>query len=138
MKTILLSCKWLFRLISGKWGDWKLCTKNVQGACFYNAKSVIRLSKDIVQVRTKVVYTDIGVEEVIVRTGMEFENLHHNLHNEEALYEINCKDKIFRTLSLTWYSMDGKVIQFADVPDAKWKFIPPDTALDSLWKIVCN
>jgi len=52
-------------------------------------------------------YTDKGVTDIVVRLGKKFQGVYSDME----LSEINCKDKMGRSLSLTFYSADGTVIE---------------------------
>ena len=53
------------------------------------------------------------------------------------LYEINCNEKMIRTLSTTFYENNGGVIKGSDNPD-NWSYISPETNADTIKNIVCS
>jgi len=53
-----------------------------------------------------------------------------------ALEEINCRTKMSRILSETKYNKVGDA-QTASNPDAKWRYIVPESMIDELHSILC-
>jgi len=60
-----------------------------------------------------------------------------NLSHTVSLEEINCLDKKTRSLSLTYYSKEGRVL-YNDSGESKWSYILPDSTWEILWKAVCK
>jgi hypothetical protein len=116
------------------WGaDWKLLASDEKSLAYYDAQSIIRPSKNIVKVWVKVDYTEKGVIDYVGDLGKKYENLSH----EKSLWEINCVEKIFRQLSWIAYDNKGEVIYSSSSP-LRWDFIPPESIVEALYKIVCK
>jgi len=53
------------------------------------------------------------------------------------LFEINCNEKMIRTLSTILYKNDGGVTNGSNDPD-KWSYISPETNAETIKNIVCS
>jgi hypothetical protein len=118
------------------WGaDWKEYAKTDRAVLYYDARSVARTSKNVVRVSEKRVFTVKGVFEVVKQPGFgkEFETLSY----ATGLSELQCADKKKRTLSITWYSGDGKTLS-SDSDQSNWKLITPGSTAEALRKILCK
>ena len=119
------------------WGaDWDTYFVSAFGKFSYDVKHVTPVSGNILRVWRRKEYTDKGVTDIVVRLGKKF----RGIHSDMELLEINCKDKVSRWLSLTFYSADGAVIESWAFPEARamWNHIVPDTQQDALFRKVCK
>jgi len=119
------------------WGeDWRLYTKTDLYECFYNAENMIRSSQDIVEVWTKLEYTERGIIETVKKFGKYYENLSYSLE----LWEINCAKKRHRLLSVTLYSVEGRILYTNQAGShlPPWKIISRESIEESLYKAVCK
>ena len=119
------------------WGeDWRLYAKTDLYECFYNAENMIRSSQDIVEVWTKLEYTERGIIETVKKFGKYYENLSHSLE----LWEINCAKKRHRLLSVTLYSVEGRILYTNQTGShlPPWKIISRESIEESLYKAVCK
>jgi hypothetical protein len=119
------------------WGaDWKLYAKTDLHECFYNAENMIRSSQDIVEVWTKLEYTERGIIETVKKFGKHYENLSYSLE----LWEINYAEKKHRLLSITLYSVEGNILYTnqAGSRPPPWKIISRESIEESLYKAVCK
>ncbi|MGD0406007.1 MAG: surface-adhesin E family protein [Candidatus Bathyarchaeia archaeon] len=116
--------------------DWRLYAKTDLYECFYNAEDMIRSSQDIVEVLTKLVYTERGVVEMVKEFGKHYENLSYSLE----LWEINCAEKKHRLLSTTTYSVEGNILYTnqAGSRPPPWKIISRESVEESLYKALCK
>jgi len=55
-----------------------------------------------------------------------------------SLFELNCKDKLIRLLSSTWYWTDRREITPYSTPDDKWYSIIPESSEEDLQSEVCK
>jgi hypothetical protein len=100
----------------------------------------VHIKNDIVQVWNKIVFSVVGREEYIQKmrhTGMsdiEWDKFSHTL----ILYEIDCKNRRSQIVSDIEYKTDGSVLLSRSSDEPNWTFIPPDTGVDILQKIVCK
>jgi hypothetical protein len=119
------------------WGeDWRLYAKTDLYECFYNAENMIRSSQDIVEVWTKLEYTERGIIETVKKFGKYYENLSYSLE----LWEINCAKKRHRLLSVTLYSVEGRILYTNQAGShlPPWKIISRESIEESLYKAVCK
>jgi hypothetical protein len=116
--------------------DWRLYAKTDSYECFYDAEDIIRSSQDIVEVWTKLEYTERGVIEMLIEFGKHYENLSYSLE----LREINCTEKRQRLLSITAYSVEGNILYTDQVGSRlpPWKIIPRESVEESLYKVLCK
>ncbi|MEN6318843.1 MAG: surface-adhesin E family protein [Syntrophaceae bacterium] len=106
----------------------------------YNKDNIKHRTKNIVQVWSKVVYSDKGREKLIQimrNRGMSTEGYDKLAHSID-LSEIDCKKKMCQLLSVTHYDTDGSVLYSGSSDKPRWKYIVPDSIFDPLRKIVCN
>ena len=126
------------------WGeDWEkyvenekiLCSYDVESLTHFDGESLSQSSKDIIQVWVKFEYTDIGLTDpVLVK---KFKIKINELDNSKSLYEINCVEREYRILELTFYSKDGNVLRKSSKPSI-WKHIVRESLNDALYKAVCK
>ncbi len=116
------------------WGeDWKFYTQSLYGDYFYDAETITRPSKNIVRVWVKVEYSLTGAHEMIRELGKEYKNINY----AKVLYEINCSERKWRTLSITRFSKEGEVIGSSS-RESEWDRILPQSLVEALYKWVCN
>jgi len=109
------------------WGeDWVFVGDYINYRLYYDAQSISRPSKNIFQISVK--------SEVSNEVKKRYENA---ASYSIFLYEFNCKEKIFRTLSLKSYSEDGELMGYRPWRE-EWLIIPNLPELISLYKIVCK
>jgi hypothetical protein len=119
------------------WGaDWKRFAETDLYECFYDAEDTAPSSENIVDVWTKLEYTEKGVNGIVTKFGKHYAHLSYSLE----LWEVNCAEKKDRILSITEYSSEGKIL-YADSAEEKlppWKIIPRQSVDESLYKAVCK
>jgi hypothetical protein len=119
------------------WGaDWKEYARTDRAVLYYDVKSVVRSSKDVVRVSEKRVFTVKGVIEVVRQPG--FGKKYETLSYATGLSEIQCADKKKRTLSIAWYSGDEKILSSDSDQTSNWKPITRGSTAEALHKIVCK
>jgi len=119
------------------WGaDWRLYTKTDLHEGFYDAENMIHSLRDIVEVWTRLEYTERGVIETVKKFGKHYENLSYSLE----LWEINCAEKKHRLLSITLYSVEGNILYTnqAGSRPPPWKIILRESVEESLYKAICK
>jgi hypothetical protein len=95
-----------------------------------------RSSQGIMQVRTKLVYTEKGITEMVINYGKHYKDLSYSLE----LWEINCAEKKHRLLSNTAYSVEGNIL-YTDQAGSRlppWKSISRGSVDESLYKALCK
>ena len=122
------------------WGaDWMFYGKTYKYSCFYDAKSISHPSDNIVEVSEKQDYTNKGVNFMVEELGGNYRNLSHSI----TLWEINCADKKFRFLSLTYYSKEEKVIYswkllYSSGSSEEWSPFITGSLGERLFKAACK
>jgi hypothetical protein len=104
--------------------------------CFYDAEDTTPSSKNIVDVWAKLEYTKKGITGIVKEFGKHYADLSYSLE----LWEINCAEKKDRILSITEYSVEGKIL-YANSAKGRppaWKIIPRESVDESLYKAVCK
>ena len=86
--------------------SWKsLSSTDLYEGFYYVSKSHL-LYKGTVLVSVKLEYTEKGIAEYIKEFGKDYENLSYSLQS----WEVNCRAKTERILSISQYSVDGNII----------------------------
>jgi len=92
---------------SAKGGNWKfLSSTDLYEGFYYVTKSHL-LYKGTVLVSVKLEYTEKGIAEYIKEFGKDYENLSYSLQS----WEVNCRAKTERILSISQYSVDGNILK---------------------------
>ena len=116
------------------WGeDWIRYGKNETGCHYYNQQNVTHLSKDIVRVWNKIVFTEKGRASAVERLGKSYDKFGYDI----SLKEINCKDKKQHWVSSKVYSMNGKLLS-TPVYNTGWEPIAEGSLSDILFQKVCK
>lgn len=111
---------------------------NLENGSFYEKDSISNVSKDVVKVWTKKVYSDLGRESVIQdyeRSGVETAG-YESLSYSKELFFINCVNGKCRRTQGVDYASDGLALQ--EYQDGIWIAPPPDSALSTLVREVCK
>jgi hypothetical protein len=89
-----------------------------------------------VDVWAKLEYTKEGITGIMKKFGKHYADLSYSLE----LFEINCTEKKERILSITEYSVDGKILYANSVQGRlpAWKKIPRESVDENLYKTVCK
>jgi len=137
-KTVLLIIGFLFLCYGENWGaDWRGLGKNDWAEFYYDVDSITRPpSRIILRVREKRIFTEKGVAEAAGRSG--FGEKYSDLSFVVAVSEFNCAEKQKRTLSLTWYSKDGKILSSDEGLSSRWDPIPSGSMSESLYQRLCK
>jgi len=113
--------------------DWKLFKKTEDAKFYYDKQDIPHLSQKMVKVWIKEVYTKKGKRDMLNLVGPRYENLSYSVNS----LEFDCGGKMFRFLSLTYYSKNGNVLDLENPPD-KWESIPPNSMFEALFKKECK
>ncbi len=119
--------------------DWTYYGRTEKSLCFYDAKSLTHPSENIVEVLEKEEFTNKGVNFMAEEMGKKYENLSHLI----TLWEINCGDKKFRFLSLTYYSKEKTVISsrrvvYSSQFSEEWSPFITHSLGERLYQAVCK
>ena len=116
------------------WGkDWKLFKKTDDAKFYYDKKDVTHPVQEVVEVWIRQVYTQKGKTDMVNLVGSRYGHLSYSIN---AL-EFNCKARLIRFLSMTYYSENGDVLDLENPPD-KWESIRSNSMFDALHKEVCK
>ncbi|HPN26161.1 MAG TPA: hypothetical protein PKV94_14280 [Syntrophales bacterium] len=122
-----------------KGADWVHYGRDDSGNdSFYDKDSVSNVSKGVIKVWTKRVYSDAGRESVIHdydKSGVDTAG-YESLSYSKELFFINCLNGKCRRTEGVDYSSDGHSLQ--EYQDGVWIAPPLDSALDTLMKEVCK
>ncbi len=113
--------------------DWKFFKRTDDAMFYYDKKDVTHSVKDVVEVWIRQMYTPKGKTDMINLLGPRYENLSYSIN---AL-EFNCKAKLIRFLSMTYYSQNGDVLNLENPAD-KWESIRSNSMFDALHKRICK
>jgi hypothetical protein len=118
------------------WGEnWKFVLKNKAGdEGYYDADSVIRPSKGIVRVLTKVVFSEKTINGQVEKLGSSYKDMSHRV----ILQEMNCMEKKGAFLEITTYSKKGAILSSIKPNELTWVKIPPESIGEALYKLLCK
>jgi hypothetical protein len=123
------------------WGaDWKTFDVNQDFTISYDTLNITRISKSIIRVPTKVIFTEKGASDVVRILGKRLENLSYSLN----LTELDCEGKLARSLVQTYYTKGGEVIESLDTIKSRtearvpWIPIEHESTFEVLYKAVCK
>jgi len=115
------------------WGaDWKYYGTNEDGSYFYDTESMVRSSKDLIDVWVQSEYSEKSISNWVREGGKGFQDLDFSL----ILFELNCVERSARYLQVVFYSKNGKV--FYPIDNDEWQLIAPDSMISDLQKEVCK
>ncbi len=134
--------KWLLVILSGiflvgysdaRGEDWKLFSESEGSSFFFDAESVSLSSENVAKVWVKVVVSKKDRSAWVAKGGEKYLNLRYI----KSPLEINCKEKLERSLSLELFSEQDILDSFKG-KDSKWSSIPPGSNWDNLHKARCK
>lgn len=119
--------------------DWRFYGRTDNYSCFYDMDSINHPSGYFVEVSEKQDYTKQGVSLIVEELGKKHENLSHLI----TVWRINCSDKKFRFLAVTYYSKKGEVIYswkvlYSSEPAEEWSHFIPGSLGERLYQAVCK
>lgn len=105
------------------------------GDFYYDKSSIHYCSGDTLQITEKHILDKIAIQRGEAYLGEQYRNVDHRL----ILTEVNCNLRSYRTLKHSGYSPDGKMVHDITIGEPiEWNPIPGETALDALYKQVCE
>ena len=138
------SMKTLFRVIlfglvifgnAEVWGtDWKIFGYNDSGSRYYDAESITSPSRNIIRVWEQFTFSEKYIIDLVRQHGKRYENSELS----KTLWEFDCVEKRFRGLSSVFYSKEGSNVIHSVSSPSEWHFIPPESMMNTLLKIVCK
>ena len=120
------------------WGEeWKLFAIMTDGSqAYFDASNIIRPSRHIVRVWTKVIASSEMVKDAVEKFGPLLKDLNYSTE----LWEIDCVYKKHLLLQSAAYDNDGGTIMISRNEEGEkgWRFIIPNSRGDDLYKAVCK
>jgi hypothetical protein len=117
------------------WGeDWKAYGGTNGGVFYYDTENITHPSKNIIRFWHKTIFSEAGIREAVKTFGKDYENLDESI----SLREIDCPQKMIRSLAVTYYSNTGAVLDSAMNPEADWQFIGSAAIIESLYQRLCE
>jgi hypothetical protein len=122
--------------------NWVEYSRNSEGNILLYQKVNIQKDKnnDMDKIWVKRVFSDVGRKKYVKLTkdkGIWTEGL-DKISHIVGLYEIDCKKRMTRQLSVVIYDMDGKNIGSLSNGEPKWSSIVSGSEMDSLRKKFCQ
>jgi len=115
------------------WGqDWRLYGEDGFATYYYDAEKLIRPSKNIVRVWSKVVYTKEGAMGLATRLGKGFRTLGFSID----LSEFDCVKGEYKELQRTFFSQ--RATYLGEQSDLSGGYISDGSIQEKLYKIVCK
>lgn len=113
--------------------DWKLFKKTEDAKFYYDKKDITHLSKKMVKVWIRQVYTKKGKTDMINLLGARYKGLSYSINS----LDFDCGDKKVHFSSMAHYSKNGDVLALENSPD-QWEPIPANSMFDALFKKTCQ
>ncbi len=132
--SVLVMGLFIFAYEPARAMDYRRFGETREGILFYDLESLSYPSKDTVNVWIKEIFTPIGIRKTSRGLGKNYEHLDHSVLQEE----LNCRDRVFRQLSLTLYDKDGIILSSSQNEAAAFQPIQTDSINSDLYKAVCE
>ena len=114
--------------------EWEFYAITFNEILYYDKANIKRMEDNKVRFWCKNIYSDEGKESKIKALGDRYKDVESRID----LLQIDCNEKKFGILQLTYYDSKGSVIYSEDYSTGEERFIVPDSLLDTLYKIVCK
>lgn len=108
--------------------DWVLVDENQDSAFFYDRNGTTPARDGMIQVRTRVVYTDQGKKEALkVLRGLPEPS---RLYESRYMYRIDCVEKEGRLVGVTHFDKNGAILRSSDLDEtATPEYLPPGSRM---------
>ena len=117
--------------------DWFLLDENEDSSFFFDRSGVTALREGVLQVRTRVVYSERGRREAL-KVLHELANT-VPLHETVYSYEINCAEREGHILAATHLDKTGGTLKSTDLSAVtQWEYLPPDTRMGLVLGQACT
>jgi hypothetical protein len=116
--------------------DWVLLDQNPGSRFYYDQSDAKKPGTGIVQVRTRVIYTDEGKADAlkILEDAQKFALLSES----RCVYDLDCKKEQSRLLEVRHIDEEGVTLKTTDLKSAtEWEEISPDGRLGLVQEKVC-
>lgn len=120
--------------------NWTLLGTDPNGTEYYKPSDVKKVTKNIVHVRTKIIYNERGKFRNFSRLTKTEKNLRNPyiLNFEMKWSELNCNHKKYRISSSGIYDKRGNMIASLPKNDTAWHDMIPRSNEEKLNNIVCD
>jgi len=143
LSLFLVFCKYA---ISEKENDrWIWYSKTNEGEYYYDIESINWISDDVVEVWDKIIYSENSelkkkLISILIEMGVKPKKA-TRFSESKILHQIDIKNKKIIVLSSVSYDKNGNVLNILNSSDyydvSTWGPIVPDSADETLWKIMC-
>ncbi|ACH37847.1 hypothetical protein Gbem_0824 [Citrifermentans bemidjiense Bem] len=108
--------------------DWVLVDENQYSAFFYDRNGTTPARDGMIQVRTRVVYTEQGRKEALnVLHGLPEPS---RLYESRYMYQIDCVEKEGRLVGVTHFDKNGAILRSSDLGDTTvLEYLPPGSRM---------
>lgn len=113
--------------------EWKFFSESEGSSFLFDAESVSFLSENVVRVWVKVVVSEKDRSAWVAKGGEKYSNLRYI----KSSLEIDCKEKLERSLSLELFSEQDILDSFKG-EKSQWRSIPPGSNWDNLHRAICK
>jgi len=123
--------------------EWRLFDISENYSYYYDVKSIKWSADNIVRVRLKSIAKGNDAIEWELnerqKRGLSLKGYENYAYSED-IYEIDCKERKFRTLSGADYDNEGQTLSFYTTESLLWHNIPSDSTIENLAKFrsVCD
>lgn len=117
--------------------DWFLLDENEDSSFFYDRSGGTALREGVIQVRTRVVYSDRGRKDAleVLKELPDSAPLHETLYS----YEINCAEREGHLLAATHLDKRGGTLRSTDLSAVtQWENLPPDSRMGLVLGQACT
>lgn len=117
--------------------DWVLIDESEESSFFYDRNGITKLAERVVQVRTRVVYTELGRKEAVkVLRDLPEPN---RLYESRYIHRINCPESEGRPILSTHFDSKGSILKSTDLdPVSSNEYLPPDTRMGVVVAAACG
>jgi len=116
--------------------DWVLLDQNPGSRFYYDQSDAKKPATGVVQVRTRVIYTDEGKADAlkILEDAQKFARLSESRY----VYDLDCKKEQSRLLEVRHLDEEGVTLKTTDLKSAtEWEEVSPDGRLGLVQEKVC-
>jgi hypothetical protein len=129
----LISFSFFFPL-KGSAADWRIYAATDEGQFYYDAENTTHLSVGMVHFRHKTIFSENGIARAVEAFGADYQHLAYSI----SVREIDCSEKKIRSLGVTYFSKDEKILDAAIDPKSEWHPIEPTAMIEGLFQNLCK
>jgi hypothetical protein len=132
--TILLSLC-VLSVSKARGEEWVFYARH-NDAFFYDRNSINNPHeglKDVIGVWQKIIYDDESVDRISAHLGVKYADLAESI----SMIEIDCAKKMTQCKAVTFYDLNGKVLDTKNTTKDDWKEITIESPMHILYKVLC-